>query len=105
MVEIFDNIRKIYKFSPPVHELADYIEFFSESCMESTSCLITTKNFHVKMFQSWTPTFWFNLGTTYYIEANNRSHRVSLEKDVLILRNTTVTRHVTSDDHIFTIKF
>ncbi|MEO5996372.1 MAG: AraC family transcriptional regulator [Chitinophagaceae bacterium] len=105
MVEIFDNIRKIYKFSAPCDELANYIDFFSESCKDSTLRLIPAEKFIVKMFQSWTPTFWFNLGTPYRIESNNRSHFIKQEDDVLILRNTTVTRHVSSGDHIFSIKF
>jgi AraC-like DNA-binding protein len=105
MIEILDNIREIYKFCQPCEELAPYIEFLSESCMEKTSRLITTERFSVKMFQSWTPTLWFNLGTPYHIEVSNRSHFVGADDNVLILRNTTVTRHVSSNDRIFSIKF
>jgi hypothetical protein len=36
MVEIFDNIRKIYRFGTPGAELAEHIEFFAESSIEAT---------------------------------------------------------------------
>ena len=56
MVEIFDNIRKIYTFSEACPELADHIEFFSESSFEATKKYIDGEHFSVKMFPSWTPT-------------------------------------------------
>src|SRR5688572_1776388 len=105
MIEIIDNIKKIYRFSQPCEELASYVEFFSESCMERTSQFITTETFSVTMFQSWTPTFWINLGKPYYIEANEKNRFISSGEDILVLRNSTVTRQVCSDDRIFTVKF
>ncbi|MEP6674082.1 MAG: helix-turn-helix domain-containing protein [Ferruginibacter sp.] len=105
MTEIYDNIREIYKFSLPCGELANYIDFFSESSLDKTNQLISTEHFSVKMFQSWTPTFWFNFGTPYYIEYNNKRHLVKKSHDILLLRNDTVTRYASCNDHIFTVKF
>ena len=105
MVEIFDDIRKIYKFSPPCEELKNYIEFFSESSAEKTALHIPTEKFTVKMFESWTPTIWFNLGTPYQLTIKNKSYAVKTNEDILLLRNTIVTRHVLHTDHIFTVKF
>jgi hypothetical protein len=65
MIEIFDDIRKIYQFGSPCEELADYIDFFSESSFEATRTHIGNSDFTVKMFPSWTPTFWINLGPSY----------------------------------------
>jgi hypothetical protein len=45
MVEIFDNIRKIYTFSDACPELADHIEFFSESSSEATKRNIAGETF------------------------------------------------------------
>jgi len=105
MVEIFDDIRKIYKFSPPCEELKNYIEFFSESSAEKTALHISAEKFSVKMFESWTPTIWFNLGTPYHLAIKNKSYAVKTNEDILLLRNTIVTRHVLHTDHIFTVKF
>ena len=105
MVEIFDDIRKIYKFTPPCEELKNYIEFFSESSAEKTALHISEKHFSVKMFESWTPTIWFNLGTPYHLAIKNKLHPVKTNEDIVLLRNTIVTRHVLHSDHIFTVKF
>jgi len=105
MVEIFDDIRKIYKFSPPCEELKNYIDFFSESSAEKTTLHISTEKFSVKMFESWTPTIWLNLGTPYQVAIKNKSYTVKANEDILLLRNTIVTRHVLNTDHIFTVKF
>ena len=105
MVEIFDDIRKIYKFSPPCEELKNYIEFFSESSAEQTALHVSDETFSVKMFESWTPTIWFNLGTPYHLAVKNRLYPVKTSEDILLLRNTIVTRHVLRTDHIFTVKF
>src|SRR5829696_1003690 len=105
MVEIFDDIRKIYKFSPSCEELRNYIEFFSESSAEKTALHIPAEKFSVKMFESWTPTMWFNLGTSYQLAIKNKCYGVKTNEDILLLRNTIVTRHVLHTDHIFTVKF
>ena len=105
MVEIFDDIRKIYTFKPPSEELKNYIEFFSESSAEKTALYISGETFSVKMFESWTPTIWFNLGTPYRLATKDKSYAVKTNEDILLLRNTIVTRHVLHKDHIFTVKF
>jgi AraC-like DNA-binding protein len=105
MVEIFDNIRKIYTFSDAYPELADHIEFFSESSVEATRQHISGANFSVKMFPSWTPTFYINLGAPYLISVGNQRHLISASQDILILRNSIVERFNTPSDNIFTVKF
>jgi AraC-like DNA-binding protein len=105
MVEIFDNIRKIYTFSDACPELANHIEFFSESSIESTQKYIGSSNFSVKMFPSWTPTFYINLGAPYLISVGQQQHRVGANQDILILRNSIVERYNSSSDNIFTVKF
>lgn len=105
MVEIFDNIRKIYTFSNACPELADDIEFFSESSIESTQKYIGNANFSVKMFPSWTPTFYINLGTPYLITVGQQQHRINAKQDILILRDSIVERYNTPSDNIFTVKF
>jgi len=105
MVEIFDNIRKIYRFSDPCAELADHIEFFSESSSEETDKHISGNYFTVKMFPSWTPTFYINLGVPYRLVSGSKNFYVGSENDVLILRNSIVERQNLVADHIFTVKF
>jgi AraC-like DNA-binding protein len=105
MVEIFDNIRKIYQFSPPCEELADFVEFFSESSAEATHFYFTDTRFTVKMFSSWTPTFWINLGSTYNLVMGNNQYQVPPGTDILIVRDSTVERHNFPADYIFTVKF
>lgn len=105
MVEIFDNIRKIYLFSPPCEELADHIEFFSESSADATQAFAGNVGFTVKMFPSWTPTFWINLGTPYYLTLGNKRHFIPPGRDILVIRDTIAERHNLPADHLFTIKF
>jgi len=105
MVEIFDNIRKIYTFSTACPELADHIEFFSESSFEATKKYIDGEHFSVKMFPSWTPTFYINLGEPYIITSGNKQHFIGADQDILILRNSNVERFNTPSDNIFTVKF
>ncbi|HWB26192.1 MAG TPA: helix-turn-helix domain-containing protein [Chitinophagaceae bacterium] len=105
MTEIFDNIRQIYTFSGPCEELAGYVEFFSESSFEETNRHIGNECFTVKMFPSWTPTIYLNLGTPYQLSAGNTLTYINSDDDVLLLRNNIVERHNLPGDHIFTIKF
>jgi AraC-like DNA-binding protein len=105
MIEIFDNIRKIYTFSDACPELADHIEFFSESSIESTQQYFGSSNFSVKMFPSWTPTFYINLGAPYLIRVGQQQHHVKASQDILILRNSIVERYNSPSDNIFTVKF
>lgn len=105
MVEIFDNIRKIYLFSPPCEELAGYIEFFSESSTDATHSFAGNACFTVKMFPSLTPTFWINLGTPYYLTLGNKRFLVPSGKDILVTRDTIAERYNQPADHLFSIKF
>jgi len=105
MVEIFDDIRKIYQFHSPCEELADHIEFFSESSSEATRNHIGNSYFSVKMFPSWTPTIWFNLGPSYQLKTGNKQYHIPAETDILIVRNEIAERINQSTDHIFTVKF
>jgi AraC-like DNA-binding protein len=105
MVEIFQNIRKIYDFAAPCGELANYIEFFSESSIPKTRQYFQNEHFTVKMFASWTPTFYINLGAPYYIDLAHSRYLVKAGEDILILRNNTVERHNQPADNIFTVKF
>lgn len=105
MTEIFDNIRKLYNFYVPGHELANYIEFFSESSAAETYRHVTSNRFTVKMFPSWTPTMYINLGEPYQLSIGDEYYQIQKTTDVLILRNTIVERHNLPTDHIFTIKF
>lgn len=105
MVEIFDNIHKIYQYQAPCGELADYIEFFSESSPQATREHIADEHFNVRLFPSWTPTFWFNLGSPYQLLIGNQSYSVQSDDDVLLLRNSIIERVNMPTDHIFTVKF
>ena len=105
MVEIFQNIRKIYRFSAPCEELANYIEFYSQSVLDLSAQYVKNEFSSVKMFPSWTPTFYINLGSPYYIDLKNTRYHVREQQDVLILRNEDVTRHKLPADNIFTVKF
>ena len=105
MTEIFDNIRKIYDFSAPCAELADCIEFFSESSPEKTVKHTDNACFTVKMFPSWTPTIYINLGSSYQLLLNSSNYLIGPADDVLILRNSVVERQNLPTDHILTVKF
>jgi len=105
MVEIFQNIRKIYAFKKPCDELAQHIEFFSETALEQASQLLGGQCFSVKMFASWTPTFYINLGRPYHITVGNQQYFIQAHEDILVLRDTIVERHNLPTDNIFTVKF
>ncbi|HEX2627359.1 MAG TPA: AraC family transcriptional regulator, partial [Chitinophagaceae bacterium] len=105
MVEIFDDIRKLYRFRDPCEELAAYVEFFSETSLEATHQHIKTGDFTVRLFPSYTPTIWLNLGSPYYLKNGGRLHWINEHTDILILRNEIVERRNRPTDNIFTIKF
>jgi len=105
MVEIFQNIRKIYEFNKPCEELANYVEFYSQSILDQSVQLAKGEFSSVKMFPSWTPTFYINLGTPYYIDLKDIRYHVKKDEDILILRNQDVVRHKLPTDNIFTVKF
>ncbi len=105
MTEIFDDIKKLYAFKNPCLELAKYIEFFSESCPNESGELIGEDELTVKLFPSFTPTIWLNLGTPYKLKNGHKTTLVSEKSDVLVLRNAIVERTILPTDNIFTIKF
>jgi AraC-like DNA-binding protein len=105
MVEIFQNIRKIYAFNKPCEELIEQVEFFAESSLEKTRQHFVNERFTVKMFPSWTPTFYINLGEPYHITVGNKQYLIKANDDILILRNSIVERHNLPADNIFTVKF
>jgi AraC-like DNA-binding protein len=105
MTEIFQHIRQLYQFRPPCAELADYIEFYSETSLADTNSLIETETFTVRLFHSYTPTIWINLGSSYYLKNGATEHRVSADTDILLLRNETVERENLPTDNVFTLKF
>lgn len=47
MVEIFDDIKKLYTFAAPDAALTDYIKFFSETSLEVTHRVIGTTRFTI----------------------------------------------------------
>lgn len=105
MPEIFENIRKLYKFYTPDNELAEYIEFFSESSADETYRYVADNPFTVRMFPSWTPTCYINLGEPYQLTVGVNQYLIQKTTNVLILRNSIVERFNLPTDHIFTIKF
>jgi len=105
MVEIFDNIRQLYRFSAPCEELGSYIEFFSESSSDATRSYTGDNCFSVKMFASFTPTFWINLGSPYHLITENNKYVIPPAKDIMVVRNGIVERRNLPSDYIFTVKF
>jgi AraC-like DNA-binding protein len=105
MVEIFDDIRKIYRFAYPSGELAEWVEFFSESSPRETFRHFGRQSFCVKMFPSWTPTVWVNLSAPYSLETEKGRHSIGRDTDILVVRDHTLSRMVLPVDRIFTVKF
>jgi AraC-like DNA-binding protein len=105
MTEIFDDIRSIYEFAAPCAELVNEIEFFSETSEEATKKIIGNSRFDVKMFPSWTPTIWINLGSAYQVELNDKELCVPATKNILVIRDAVTRRINEPSDHIFTVKF
>ncbi len=105
MVEIFDNIRKLYRFKDACAELRPFIQFFSETSLDATCFHITSETFTVKLFPSYTPTIWINLGAPYQLANGDKSYSIHSGMDILILRNQIVERRNLPTDNIFTVKF
>jgi AraC-like DNA-binding protein len=105
MTEIFDNIRKLYRFKTPCEALLDHIDFFSESSLEAMDRYIGTDEFTVKLFPSYTPTIWLNLGAPYQLTNGSTRHVINEQTDILLLRNEIVERRNLPTDNIFTLKF
>lgn len=105
MIEIFENIREIYDFVAPCDELLPYIEFFSETSAEKCGQYFEHGHANVTMFESWTPTIYINLTGGYVIDVGGKRRPVRNDQNILILRNSAVTRQNRADDRIFTVKF
>ncbi|PYF72657.1 helix-turn-helix domain-containing protein [Pedobacter nutrimenti] len=105
MVEIFNDIRKLYRFVGPCPELTAHIEFYSETSIAATSQYVNSENFSVKLFPSYTPTIWINLGSHYELKNGSRKYSINQKTDVLLLRNQIVERTNLPSDNIFTVKF
>lgn len=105
MTEIFDDIKKLYDFRRPCEELAPYIEFFSETSIEASRYYIGAEKFEIKLFPSYCPTIWLNLGRPYLLKNGKKWETIDQSTDVFVLRNETIERVASYDDHIFTIKF
>jgi AraC-like DNA-binding protein len=105
MTEIFDDINGLYAFQDPCPDLADSIEFFSETSLEASKQLLQTERFSVKLFPSYTPTMWFNLGPEYDVFDGHSLRTIGAGFDILLLRGGMVERRNLCTDHIFTIKF
>ncbi|ADB38171.1 AraC family transcriptional regulator [Spirosoma linguale] len=105
MTEIFENIRQLYQFRTFSNELAEFVEFVSESSAIQTYRHVADQPFTIRMFPSWTPTFYINLGQPYHLVLGAAHHWIHKDADVLILRNNIVERHNLPTDHILTIKF
>ena len=105
MTEIFENIKQLYRFYSPTGELADFIEFFAESSAVETYRQVADSRFTIKMFPSWTPTCYLNLGPPYQLAVGQNRYWIQPDTDVLILRNNIVERFNLPTDSIFTIKF
>ncbi len=105
MTELFHDIRSLYQFKAPGNELKDYIEFFSESCFEATKQVVNNRSFSVKMFKSWTPTFWINLGPSYDLLLNGVAHQIKANSAIVVTRAMTAERVNHPSDHLFSVKF
>ncbi|WP_293306834.1 helix-turn-helix domain-containing protein [Pedobacter sp. UBA5917] len=105
MTEIFDNIRKLYRFLTPHEGLSPYVEFFSETDLAAAKNYIQNERFTVKLFPSFTPTIWLNLGSKYQLYNGKHRHQVNENTDVLVLRSEIIERQNAPADNIFTVKF
>jgi len=105
MVEIFQDIRQAYDFNRPCEALAPYVEFYAQSSRADLPPPGAPAYQSSTMFASWTPTCYINLGPAYLLDLAHTRYTVQAGADVLLLRNTTVTRHKRAADNLFTLKF
>jgi len=105
MTEFFNNIRSLYRFQAACDELKNYIEFFSESCFKATKQIVNGQSFSIKMFKSWTPTFWINLGPSYRLVLNGKVHPIKANSAIAVTRAVTAERVNHPSDYLFTVKF
>jgi AraC-like DNA-binding protein len=105
VIEIFHDIRRLYKFQQPCRELVGLVDFYSETSDEHSRHCIGNQAFTVKLFPSYTPTIWINLGAPYHLQNGNDLHFIPADKDILLLRDRIVERQNLPSDNIFTVKF
>ena len=105
MTEIFQNIRKTYNFAAPDEALSNYVEFYGETCPDKTRQYLAGQHYTIRMFPSWTPTFYINLGKPYQMSVGAAMYELQVGSDVLIFRNNITERFNLPDDHIFIVKF
>ncbi|MES2777762.1 MAG: helix-turn-helix domain-containing protein [Bacteroidota bacterium] len=105
MTELFSNTRRLYQFRLPCEGLKDYIEFFWETCFESTKQILNGEAYTIKLFKSWTPTFWINLGPSYRVVMDGAVHQIEANSAIALMRTSTVERLNHPADHLFTVKF
>ncbi|MET0466408.1 MAG: helix-turn-helix domain-containing protein [Chitinophagaceae bacterium] len=105
MIEIFHDIRRLYTFQQPCPELGDLVDFYSETSDEHSRHCVGNQPFTVKLFPSYTPTIWINLGAPYHLQNGNQLHFIPADKDILLLRDRIVERKNLPSDNIFTVKF
>jgi AraC-like DNA-binding protein len=105
MNEIFNDIRNLYDFRKPIAPLAEYVEFYSETSLSSVEKHIQTEHYSIKLYPSYTPTIWINLGKPYILEGDNLQQKIAQQNDIIVLRHQTLDRQVHHQDRIFTVKF
>jgi AraC-like DNA-binding protein len=105
VIEIFNDIRRLYRFRQPCPELTGLVEFYSETSDEHARHCIGDQPFTVKLFPSYTPTIWLNLGAPYHLQNGSDQHFIRADKDILLLRDRIVERQNLPSDNIFTVKF
>ncbi|MBD0287362.1 MAG: AraC family transcriptional regulator [Flavisolibacter sp.] len=62
-------------------------------------------SFSIKMFKSWTPTFWINLGPSYELVLDGIAHHIKPNSAIAVARAVTAERRNHPFDHLFTVKF
>jgi AraC-like DNA-binding protein len=105
MTELFQNTKRLYHFKVPREELKDYIEFYWETCFEKTKQILKGQAFTIKLFKSWTPTFWINLGPAYNLVMGDAVHHIKAAGAIALTRAVTAERLNHPQDHLFTVKF
>jgi len=73
--------------------------------MDKTRQFLGGQQYTIKMFPSWTPTIYLNLGEPYRMMVANKLYLIGKHQDVVILRDSVVERFNQPGDHIFIVKF
>lgn len=105
MIEIFDDIKKLYHFHNPCGALKNHIEFISETSIDQTEKFVSGSSFTIKMFPAWTPTIWINLGPHYHLAIGDQKYFVPSGKGVVVTRDLITERINQCTDYLFSIKF